>query len=62
MASDPDLLAIARRQLESVMAEPDAMAFLGWWLAWSQQAGVERDDLIDMVKDPAMLALIGDNP
>ena len=47
---DAALLAIARRQLATVLEARDDAAFLGWWLAWSAQQGVSHDDLIDMIK------------
>lgn len=48
MASDPALLAAARKQLEHCRDDP--AAFLGWWAAWKDQADVDRDDLVDLVK------------
>jgi hypothetical protein len=46
--SDPALLDAARKQLAIVKG--DAMAFLGWWMAWKVQDGVNPDDLVDLVK------------
>lgn len=48
--SDPVLLNAARLQLATVKASGDAMAFLGWWMAWKTQDGVNPDDLVDLVK------------
>lgn len=50
MASDPALLEAFRRQLRIVMASGDPMAYLGLWAAWKDQAGIDRDDLIDAMK------------
>jgi hypothetical protein len=44
MSSDPDLLEAFRRQCATV---GPALAFM----AWLDQEGVDRDDLIDIVKD-----------
>jgi hypothetical protein len=49
-ASDPVLLEAARKQLRTVLASGDPMAFLGWREAWIRQAGIDHDDLIDVVK------------
>jgi hypothetical protein len=48
--SDPDLIEAFRKQARTVLASGDAMAFLGLWVAWKDQAGVNRDDLIDVLK------------
>jgi hypothetical protein len=44
MASDPDLLQVFRKQCRAVGTE---LAFM----AWLGQEGVDRDDLIDIVKE-----------
>ena len=49
-SSDPALLDAARKQLATVVASGDVMAFLGWWAAWKSQDGVNPDDLADLVK------------
>lgn len=46
--SDTALLGAARKQL--ALVSHDALAFLGWWAAWSVQDGIDRDDLVDLVK------------
>ena len=50
VTSDPELLGAFRKQLRTVLDGGDAMAFLGLWLAWKDQQGTDRDDLVDMVK------------
>ena len=53
MASDPDLLTAARKQLAIVLASGNVLAFLGWWQAWKVQDGINPDDLVDLVKEAA---------
>jgi len=53
MNSDPALLGAFRKQLAMVLASENAMAFLGLWAAWKDQPGVNRDDLIDIIKADA---------
>jgi hypothetical protein len=55
MASDPDLLEAARRQLAA--CQGDVYAFLGWWVAWEAQDGVDRDDLVDLVRSSPLAGL-----
>ena len=50
MTSDPALLGAFRKQLRAVLDSGDAMAFLGLWFAWKDQPGIERDDLVDVIK------------
>ena len=50
MASDPALLEAFRKQLHTVIRSGNPGAFLGLWLTWKDQAGVDRDDLIDVMK------------
>jgi hypothetical protein len=50
MRSDPDLLGAFRKQARTVLAAGDPAAFLGLWVAWKDQAGVDRDDLVDVLK------------
>jgi hypothetical protein len=50
MASDPALLDAFRKQARTVLASGDAMAYLGLWIAWKDQAGIDRDDLVDVLK------------
>jgi hypothetical protein len=47
--SDAVLLEAARGQLATVLASGNALAFLGWWEAWTHQPGVDRDDLADLI-------------
>jgi hypothetical protein len=49
--SDPALLKAARKQLGMVLESGNPSAFLGWWAAWKVQDGIDRDDLIDLVKE-----------
>lgn len=51
MSSDPDLLAAAKRQLDSVFEAMDGAAMIGWFLAWGEQDGVDRGDLADLVSE-----------
>jgi hypothetical protein len=48
--SDPDLIEAFRKQLRTVLASGNPGAFLGLWEAWKDQPGVNRDDLIDVIK------------
>lgn len=50
MSSDPALLSAAAKQLDIVISAGDGAAYLGWWLAWSVQDGIDRDDLVDLTK------------
>jgi len=52
VSSDAALLEAARKQL--ALAGDNAAAFLGWRMAWKDQRGVDRDDLIDLVKDAGL--------
>jgi hypothetical protein len=49
--SDPALIAAFRKQTRTVLASGDADAFLGLWVAWEDQPGVCRDDLVDVLKE-----------
>ena len=51
--SDEALLGAARKQLTTILDNGNALAFLGWWAAWKVQDGVDRDDLVDLVKEAA---------
>jgi hypothetical protein len=48
--SDPVLIEAFRRQARAVLDSGDELAFLGLWLAWENQPGVGRDDLVDVLK------------
>jgi hypothetical protein len=50
MASDPALLEAFRKQLRTAIRSGNPGAFLGLWMAWKDQGGVDRDDLIDAMK------------
>ena len=50
MASDPELLGAFRKQARTVLAGGDAMALLGLWVAWKDQPGIDRDDLVDVLR------------
>lgn len=49
--TDPALIEAFRKQTRTVLASGDAAAFLGLWAAWEVQAGVCRDDLVDVLKE-----------
>jgi hypothetical protein len=54
MASNPDLLTAARKQLAAARrshAMDDQEAAGLWLLAWMTQDGIDRDDLVDILKD-----------
>ncbi len=51
MNSDPALLGAFRKQAQTVLASGNAAAFLGLWQAWKDQAGTDRDDLVDVIKE-----------
>ena len=49
--SDPALLGAFRKQAKTVLDSGNYMAFLGLWTAWKDQAGINRDDLVDVIKE-----------
>lgn len=51
MASDPALLGAFRKQVRTVLGRGDVMAFLGLWIAWKDQPGIDRDDLADVLRE-----------
>jgi hypothetical protein len=50
MQSDPALIDCFRKQARTVLASGNADAFLGLWIAWKDQSGTSRDDLVDVLK------------
>ena len=48
--SDPDLIGAFRKQLRTILASGNGDTLLGLWLAWKDQDGVNRDDLVDVIK------------
>lgn len=50
-ASDQALIGAFRKQLRAVLDSGDGLAFLGLWVAWKDQADVDRDDLVDVLKE-----------
>jgi hypothetical protein len=51
MQSDPALIGAFRKQVRTVLASGNADAFLGLWIAWKDQDGVNQDDLVDALKE-----------
>lgn len=51
MQSDPALIGAFRKQARTVLASGDADALLGLWIAWKDQDGTDRDDLVDVLKE-----------
>jgi hypothetical protein len=48
--SDPELLEAFRKQARAVLDSGDGFALLGLWVAWKDQPGMDRDDLVDVLR------------
>lgn len=60
MRSDEALIGAFRKQLRTVLASDDALAFLGLWISWKDQPGVCQDDLLDVIKQEGGAPPLGD--